>query len=83
MNNPQQLSEEYIKGAIDSLITILWAIQPLIGANPDMHKQFHTAIYEDWEHIFGITQEEIEDQLDNALEGKQLELLAKTTIKEQ
>tara|TARA_Y100000310_G_C20330195_1_gene644885 strand:- start:121 stop:378 length:258 start_codon:yes stop_codon:yes gene_type:complete len=67
MSDPQQLSEEYIRGGIDSLITVLWAIQPLIGNDPEMHKKFHATIYKDWEEIFGMTKEEVDKQLDDAL----------------
>ena len=56
---------DYTDGAVDALITVLFAIQPLIGHSPEMHKKFHDAIYTDYEQIFGLTAEDIDKKIDS------------------
>ena len=71
MNTPK-LSEEFVNGGIEALIIVLWEIQPLIGNDPELHKKFHEVIWEGWTSCFGLTKEDVDQRLDDALEGKEI-----------
>ena len=68
MEDEQFKKRQYLEGGIDALIVILFELHPLTGHDAEMHASFRKAIYQGWTGQFGLTEEELEQRLDDAID---------------